>query len=152
MIEFVPFNKRNNLREWIKGKNNKLDKNSKEKVYELIESGIIDDIEVGTINGLQQIHAFIFGGLYDFAGKIRSKTISKDGFVFANGDFLLQVLKDIENIPQSSFDEIVTKYAEMNIAHPFMEGNGRSTRIWLDLIFKKELKQCVDWSKLIKNI
>jgi cell filamentation protein len=100
---------------------------------------------------LQQIHSYIFGGLYDFAGKIRQKNISKGGFRFAIAQFLENTLKDIENMPENTFDEIVNKYVEMNVAHPFMEGNGRSTRIWLDLILKKRLKKCVDWSKINKN-
>ena len=93
----------------------------------------------------------MFEGLYPFAGKIRTKTISKGGFVFANGDFLPQVLKDIDKMPDDTFPEIVDKYVEMNIAHPFMEGNGRSTRIWLDLLLKERLKKCIDWSKIEKN-
>ena len=112
---------------------------------------IYDQIEIGTIKGLQQIHSFIFGGLYDFAGKIRTKNIAKDNFQFAPVQFLEQTLRDIETMPESTFDEIMDKYVDMNIAHPFMEGNGRATRIWLDLILKKNLKKCVDWSKIEKN-
>ena len=100
---------------------------------------------------MQQIHSFIFGGLYDFAGKIRTKNIAKDKFQFAPAQFLDQTLKDIEAMPESTFDEILNKYVEMNIAHPFMEGNGRSTRIWLDMILKKNLQKCVDWSKIDKQ-
>ena len=100
---------------------------------------------------MQQIYAYIFGGLYDFAGKIRQKNISKGGFQFAVAHFLGNTLKQIEEMPEKTFDEIVDKYVEMNIAHPWMEGNGRSTRIWLDLIFKKRLKRCVDWSWVNKN-
>ena len=100
---------------------------------------------------MQQIHAYLFGGLYDFAGKIRTKTISKGGFTFCLAQYLQQSLQDIDRMPENTFDEIVSKYIEMNIAHPFMEGNGRSTRIWLDLILKKRLKQCVDWSRINKN-
>ena len=98
-----------------------------------------------------QIHAYLFGGLYDFAGQIRQKNISKGGFQFAVSHFLGEILKQIEAMPENTFDEIVEKYVEMNIAHPFMEGNGRSTRIWLDLILKKRLKKCVDWSKITKR-
>ncbi|MDR1226758.1 MAG: Fic family protein, partial [Prevotellaceae bacterium] len=105
----------------------------------------------GTANGLQQIHAYLFGGLYDFAGQIRQKNISKGGFQFAVAHFLGSTLKQIEQMPENTFEEIVDKYVEMNIAHPFMEGNGRSTRIWLDLMLKKRLKKCIDWSKIGKN-
>ena len=121
------------------------------KAYELFDSPVYDQIEVGTTKGLQQIHAFIFGGLYDYAGKIRTKNIAKDNFQFAPVQFLDQTLKDIEAMPENTFDEIIDKYVEMNIAHPFMEGNGRSTRIWLDLILKKNLKKCVDWSQIEKQ-
>jgi cell filamentation protein len=117
----------------------------------LFDSSFINSIEVGTTKGLQQIHAYLFGGLYDFAGKIRQKNISKGGYPFAVSHFLDNTLKQIEAMPESAFDEIVNKYIEMNIAHPFMEGNGRSTRIWLDLILKKRLKKCVDWSKIRKR-
>lgn len=128
-----------------------IDGKSKTKAYALFESSFIDSIEVGTIKGLQQIHAYLFGGLYDFAGQIRQKNISKGGFQFAVAHFLGNTLKKIEQMPENTFDEIVDKYVEMNIAHPFMEGNGRSTRIWLDLILKKRLKRCVDWSMISKN-
>ncbi len=117
----------------------------------MFESSFINSIEVGTIKGLQQIHAYLFGGLYDFAGQIRQKNISKGGFQFAVSRFWGETLKQIEAMPETTFDEIVNKYIEMNIAHPFMEGNGRSTRIWLDLILKKHLKKCVDWSKISKQ-
>lgn len=108
-------------------------------------------IEVGTVKGLQQTHGYLFGGLYNFAGQIRTLNIAKGGFRFAPVQFLENTLKTIEQMPEKSFDEITDKYVEMNVAHPFMEGNGRSTRIWLDLILKKNLKQCVDWSKIAKN-
>jgi cell filamentation protein len=117
----------------------------------LFESSLINSIEVGTSNGLQQIHAYLFGGLYDFAGQIRQKNISKGGFQFATSQFLGSTLKQIEEMPENTFEGIVEKYVEMNIAHPFMEGNGRATRIWLDLILKKRLKECVDWSKISKT-
>ena len=128
-----------------------IDAKSKIRTYSLFEDGLLDQFEVGTTKGLQQIHAYLFAGLYDFAGQIRTKTISKDGFMFANGDYLPTILKDIDKMPESTFSEIVAKYVEMNIAHPFMEGNGRATRIWLDLILKKNLGQCVDWSKIDKD-
>jgi cell filamentation protein len=139
------------LTKWLKGLMNPLDQQSKEKAYELLESHILDDIEVGTTKGLQQIHAYIFGGLYGFAGKIREKNISKGGFIFANAIYLEETLKQIDNMKEDTLENIIAKYVEMNIAHPFMEGNGRSTRIWLDLILKKNLKVCVDWSKINKK-
>ncbi len=127
-----------------------IDGKSKIKAYALFESLNNGSIEVGTTKGLQQIHAYLFGGLYDFAGKIRNKNISKGGFQFASALYLNDTLSKIEKMAQSTFDEIVDKYIEMNIAHPFMEGNGRTMRIWLDLIFKSSMKLCVDWSKINK--
>ncbi len=115
------------------------------------ESGLINEIEAGTVKGLQQIHAYIFGGLYDFAGQIRGLNISKGGFAFAPAMFLNNNLKLIEEMPENTLENIVKKYVEMNVAHPFMEGNGRSTRIWLDLILKKNLKKCTDWSLIDKK-
>lgn len=146
-----PGKKANRFIEWFTYSDETIDGKSKTKAYALFESSFINSIEVGTVKGLQQIHAYLFGGLYDFAGQIREKNISKGGFQFAMVQFLDNTLMQIEKMPESSFDEIVDKYVEMNIAHPFMEGNGRSTRIWLDLIFKKRLKLCVDWSKINKN-
>ena len=110
-----------------------------------------EELEVGTVKGLQQIHGYIFGGLYDYAGQIRTKNISKGGFMFASAAFLPDTLQQIEAMPETTQTEIFKKYIEMNIAHPFMEGNGRSTRIWLDLILKKNLKKCVDWSRIDKK-
>lgn len=136
---------------WINGSLDPLDEQSKRKAYQLYKTNLINEDEVGKTISLQKIHAYLFEGLYDFAGKIRTKTISKGGFVFANGDFLPETLLQIDKMPQSTFNEIVEKYIEMNIAHPFMEGNGRATRIWLDLIFIKELKQCIDWAKIDKK-
>ena len=146
-----PSNQGAKFLEWFISGENSIDSKSKQKAYSLFDSNILDEIEVGTIKGLQQIHSYIFGGLYDFAGKIRALTISKDGFTFANGDFLPKILKEIENMSEKSFEEIIEKYVEMNIAHPFMEGNGRATRIWLDLILKKNLNKCIDWSKIEKK-
>lgn len=146
-----PGTKANRFIEWFTYSDETIDGKSKTKAYALFESSFINSIEVGTVKGLQQIHAYLFGGLYDFAGQIRKKNISKGGFQFAMVQYLDNTLMQIEKMPESSFDEIVDKYVEMNIAHPFMEGNGRSTRIWLDLIFKKRLKLCVDWSKINKN-
>lgn len=145
-------NKNNeNFSKWLNGLMDPLDDQSKQKAYELFESSILADIEVGTIKGLQQIHAYIFGGLYDFAGKIRDKNISKGGFVFASAKFLFEILSKIDQMKENTLEEIIEKYIEMNIAHPFMEGNGRASRIWLDLILKKNLKVLVDWSKIDKN-
>ena len=146
-----PSKKANRFIEWFTYSDKSIDGKSKSKAYALFESSFINSIEVGTIKGLQQIHAYLFGGLYDFAGQIRQKNISKGSFHFAVSHFLGDTLKQIEAMPETTFDEIVNKYVEMNIAHPFMEGNGRSTRIWLDLILKKHLKRCVDWSKIGKK-
>lgn len=146
-----PGAKANRFIEWFTFSDESIDGKSKTKAYALFESSFIDSIEVGTAKGLQQIHAYLFGGLYDFAGQIRQKNISKGGFQFAVSHFLGNTLKQIETMPETTFNEIVEKYIEMNIAHPFMEGNGRSTRIWLDLILKKHLKKCVDWSKISKT-
>ena len=119
--------------------------------YRLYESSDIEKIEVGTTKGLQQIHEYLFGGLYDFAGKIREVNISKGNFRFANCLYLKEALAAIEKMPETTFEEIIAKYVEMNIAHPFREGNGRTTRIWLDLILKKNLSKCVDWSQIDKK-
>ena len=136
---------------WYKTASKSVDEKSKMKAYDLFESGMIDEIEVGTIKGLKQIHAYIFGGLYDFAGKIRKVNIAKGGFKFANVLYLEKNLKKIEKMPEKTIKEIISKYVEVNIAHPFMEGNGRSMRIWLDLMLKKNIKKCVDWSKIDKT-
>jgi len=146
-----PSTKANRFIEWFTYSDETIDGKSKIKAYALFESSLINSIEIGTTKGLQQIHAYLFGGLYDFAGQIRQKNISKGGFQFATAQFLDSTLKQIEQMPQNTFDEIVEKYVEMNIAHPFMEGNGRSTRIWLDMMLKQSLKLCVDWSKINKN-
>ena len=146
-----PNNRARKFLEWFTYSDNSIDGQSKKKAYTLIESGLLDSMEPGTVKCLQQIHAYIFGGLYDFAGQIRMKTIWKDGTLFCRAEYLIKNLGIIENMPERTFDEIVNKYVEMNVAHPFMEGNGRSTRIWLDLIFKKQLKLCVDWSKIDKK-
>ena len=151
LLLLLPIKNKLVIQEWIKGKNNPLDEQSKQRAYELFDSDIINNIEVGTINGLQQIHSFLFGGLYSFAGQIREKNISKDNFTFANALYLHETLSKIEKMPDVTFDNIVEKYVEMNIAHPFMEGNGRATRIWLDLIFKKNLSMVIDWSKIKKE-
>ena len=137
--------------DWFTYSDTSIDGQSKKKAYTLFESGVIDSIEEGTFRGLQQIHAYIFGGLYDFAGKIRTVNIAKGGFQFAMVNYLPATLETIERMPENTFDEIVDKYVEMNVAHPFREGNGRSTRIWLDLMLKKHLGQCIDWSNVNKK-
>lgn len=151
LAKHYPNNRANDFLDWFVYSDNSLDGQSKKKAYTLIESGLLDSMEPGTVSSLQQIHAYLFGGLYDFAGQIRTKTIWKDGTLFCRAEYLPENLKMIEQMPETNFEEIVNKYVEMNVAHPFMEGNGRSTRIWLDLIFKKRLKMCVDWSKIDKK-
>ena len=146
-----PNNRASAFLDWFTYSDNTIDGQSQKKAYTLFESGLLDSLKPGTIKALQQIHAYLFGGLYDFAGKIRTKTISKGNTLFCLAEYLHQNLKTIEQMPETTFDEIVDKYVEMNVAHPFMEGNGRSTRIWLDLIFKKRLGLCVDWSKIAKR-
>ena len=151
LAKVIPSKNTQNFLEWFTYSDNTIDGMSKKKAYTFIESNLIADKDVGSVKALQQIHAYLFGGLYDFAGKIRSKTIAKGNTLFCLAEYLHQNLKNIEQMPETTFDEIVDKYVEMNVAHPFMEGNGRSTRIWLDLIFKKRLKMCVDWSKIDKH-
>lgn len=151
LAKHFPNNRAMKFLDWFLYSDNSIDGQSKKKAYTLFESNLINEMEVGTAQGLLQIHAYLFGGLYDFAGKIRQKNISKGGFQFATSHFLGETLQQIEAMPETTFDEIVAKYVEMNIAHPFMEGNGRSARIWLDLILKKRLKKCVDWSKIGKK-
>ena len=151
VLALIPSKKADVFAKWMKNMETSLDEKSKQKAYELFEIGFIDNIEVGTAKGLQQIHGYIFGGLYDFAGQIRTLNIAKGGFVFAPAAYLDGALEHIEAMPEDSLEAIVNKYVEMNVAHPFMEGNGRSTRIWLDLILKKNLKQCVDWSQIDKT-
>ncbi len=146
-----PSKKANRFIQWFTYSEDSVDGKSRTKAYALFESSFIDTIEVGTAKGLQQIHAYLFGGLYPFAGQIRQKNISKGGFQFATSHFLGATLKQIDAMPEDTFDQIAAKYVEMNVAHPFMEGNGRSTRIWLDLILKKRLKRCVDWSRIGKK-
>lgn len=127
-----------------------VDEISKERAINLFGSQEIKGFEIGTTKGLLQIHEYLFTGLYDFAGKIRTKDISKDAFRFASNLYLKDILGKIESMPEITFEQTIAKYVEMNIAHPFMEGNGRSMRIWLDLILKKNLKQCIDWVKIDK--
>ena len=146
-----PGKKANRFIEWFTYSDESIDVKSKTKAYALFESSFINSLEVGTTKGIQQIQAYLFGGLYDFAGQIRQKNISKGGFQFAVSRFLGDTLRQIDAMPETTFDDIVNKYVEMNIAHPFMEGNGRTMRIWLDLILKNRLKKCVDWSKISKR-
>jgi cell filamentation protein len=146
-----PSIKANRFIEWFTYSDDTIDGKSKSKAYALFDSSLLDTIEVGTVKGLQQIHGYLFGGLYDFAGQIRMLNIAKGGFQFAMAQFLTESLRMVEAMPEGSFDEIIDKYVEMNVVHPFMEGNGRSARIWLDLILKKNLKLCVDWSKVGKK-
>ena len=136
---------------WFAADSDSIDGKSREKAYALWASGMMENIEIGTTRGLQQIHAYLFGGLYDFAGQIRNVTISKGGFTFCRARYLHQALRDIDRMPDDTFDEIVAKYVEMNVAHPFMEGNGRSTRLWLDLLLKSRIGRCVDWSQIAKS-
>ena len=146
-----PNNKATKFLDWFLYSDTSIDGQSKKKAYSLFESNLINEFEVGTTKGLQQIHAYLFGGLYDFAGKIRERSISKGGYQFVYAQHLKSALQQIDAMPQSTLEDISLKYAEMNKAHPFMEGNGRSTRIWLDMMLKKQLKKCVDWSKIKKE-
>ena len=151
VVKTLPAKNTTAFLDWFTFSDNSIDGQSRKKAYTFLEGNIINEDEIGSVKALQKIHAYIFGGLYDFAGQIRTKTIWKDGTLFCRAEYLQHNLEQIELMPESTFDEIVDKYVEMNIAHPFMEGNGRSTRIWLDLIFKKNLKQCVDWSRIDKK-
>ncbi len=151
LAKAIPNNQATDFLDWFTYSDNTIDGQSRKKAYTLWESNLVASRDVGKVKALQQIHAYLFGGLYDFAGKIRTKTIAKGNTLFCLAEYLHQNLKTIEQMPETTFDEIVDKYVEMNVAHPFMEGNGRSTRIWLDLIFKKRLGMCVDWSKIDKQ-
>ncbi len=147
----LPSSKSARFVEWFTNSDETIDGKSKSKAYALFGSSLMEDIEVGTTNGLRQIHAYLFGGLYDFAGRLRTVNISKGGFTFAPAEFLEQSLSYIENMPEETFCQIVEKYVEMNVAHPFREGNGRAMRIWLDMILKKRLGKCIDWSQINKR-
>ena len=151
LAEEFPTNEGLKFIAWFTRSEESIDGKSKQKAYALFESSLLNSIEVGTVKGLQQIHSYLFGGLYDFAGQIRTLNIAKGGFAFAPAMYLKETLQTIERMKEFTFSEIVQKYIEMNIAHPFMEGNGRSTRIWLDLMLKKNLSKCVDWSQIDKK-
>ncbi len=151
LAKAIPNNRATAFLDWFTYSDNSIDRQSRKKAYTLFESGLLETLEPGTVRSLQQIHAYLFGGLYDFAGQIRTKTIWKDGTLFCRAEYLMQNLKQIEAMPETTLDEIIDKYVEMNVAHPFMEGNGRSTRIWLDLLLKARLKRCVDWSVIDKK-
>jgi len=146
-----PGTKASKFLDWFLYSDNTVDGQSKKKAYALFESGLLKTLEPGSVKCLKQIHAYLFGGLYDFAGQIRTKNISKGGFAFANALHFPETLFAVERMPEATFDDIIDKYAEMNVVHPFMEGNGRSTRIWLDLMLKRALKKCVDWSRVDKR-
>ena len=151
LLTIIPSKYKKQIQDWVTGLLDPIDEQSKKKAYDFYKTTLIEDNEIGKTISLKKIHSYLFEGLFPFAGQIRTKTISKGGFTFANGDFLPQILEDIDKMPDITFDEIVKKYIEMNIAHPFMEGNGRATRIWLDLLFKNRLKKCVDWSNISKE-
>ena len=151
LVRVIPSKKTEDFLDWFVYSDNTIDGQSKKKAYTLMESGLLDTLKPGTVKCLQQIHAFLFGGLYDFAGKIRTKTIAKGNTLFCLAEHLHNYLQTVEKMPETTFGEIVDKYIEMNMAHPFMEGNGRSTRIWFDLILKKRLGLCIDWSKIGKR-
>lgn len=151
LAKSFPNNKASRFIEWFTNSDESIDGKSRSKAYALFESTLVDNIEIGTVKGLQQIHAYLFGGLYDFAGQIRTVNIAKEGFQFAMVQYLGQTLENVERMPEDSFDNIIDKYVEMNVAHPFREGNGRATRIWLDLILKKNLQLCIDWSEIDKR-
>ena len=151
LVKAIPSKRSTDFLDWFTYSDNTIDGQSRKKAYSLFESGMLNSLEPGSIKCLQQIHAYLFGGLYDFAGQIRTVNIAKGGFQFAMVQYLPQTLANIEKMPETTFEEIADKYVEMNIAHPFREGNGRSTRIWLDQILKKQLQKCVDWSRINKN-
>lgn len=151
VVKTLPAKNTVDFLDWFTYSDNTIDGRSRKKAYTLWESNIVSVKDVGKVKSLQQIHAYLFGGLYDFAGKIRTKTISKGNTIFCLAEHLHSYLNTVEAMPETTFDEIVDKYVEMNMAHPFMEGNGRSTRIWLDMILKKRLGLCVDWSKIGKQ-
>ena len=151
LIEAIPGRNAVPFLKWFTYSEDTIDGKSRSKAYALFESGLLANMKPGTVQCLQQIHAYLFGDLYDFAGQIRTVNISKGNFTFAPAMFLANSLAQIEKMPEDTFEDIISKYVEMNVAHPFREGNGRSTRIWLDLMLKKSLKRCVDWSQVNKK-
>ena len=151
VAKHIPNSNATKFLDWFTYSDNTIDGQSRKKAYTLFESGLLNSLEPGSIKCLQQIHAYLFGGLYDFAGQIRTKNLSKGGFTFANCLHFPTIIPTIERKPETTLDEITDKYVEMNVVHPFMEGNGRSTRIWLDLMLRRSLKRCVDWSQIDKN-
>ncbi len=136
---------------WIKGLSDPLDEQSKIRAYELYDNNLLNDIEIGTIEGLKQIHGYLFDGLYTHAGKIRDRNISKDGFIFANYQYFDEILKNIENMKDDTVNDIIDKYVELNIAHPFLEGNGRAGRIWINQLLINRVNKAVDWQKISKE-
>ena len=151
LLEAIPGRNAVPFLKWFTYSEDTIDGKSRNKAYALFESGLLSSMKPGTVQCLQQIHAYLFGGLYDFAGQIRTVNISKGNFTFAPAMFLANSLAQIERMPEATFEDIIGKYMEMNVAHPFREGNGRSTRIWLDLMLRKNLKQCIDWSRVNKR-
>ncbi len=151
LAKHYPNNRASKFLDWFTYSDNTIDGQSRKKAYTLFESDLLNSLEPGSMKCLQQIHAYLFGGLYEFAGQIRNKNISKGGFTFANCLHFATIIPTIERMPETTLDEIADKYVEMNVVHPFMEGNGRSTRIWLDLMLRRSLKCCVDWSRIDKN-
>ena len=151
LAKAIPNNQATEFLDWFTYSDNTIDGRSKKKAYTFIESDMIKAEDVGTVKALRQIHSYIFGGLYDFAGEIRTKNIAKGGTLFCLAQHLPNFLNNVEAMPEDTYDEIIDKYVEMNVAHPFMEGNGRSTRIWLDLILKNRMRMCVDWSRIDKH-
>lgn len=151
LLSIIPSKYKKHIQKWLQGMLDPIDEQSKKKAYDFYKTKLIELNEVGKTIALQKIHGYLFEGLYPFAGRVRTKTISKGKYTFANGDFLPQILNDLDEMPDSTFDEIVDKYVEMNIAHPFMEGNGRATRIWLDILLINRLGKCVDWLLIKKT-
>ena len=151
LLEAIPGRNAVPVLKWFTYSEDTIDGKSRNKAYALFESGLLSSMKPGTVQCLQQIHAYLFGGLYDFAGQIRTVNISKGNFTFAPAMFLANSLAQIERMPEATFEDVIGKYVEMNVAHPFREGNGRSTRIWLDLMLRKNLKQCIDWSRVNKR-
>ena len=152
LIEVIPGKNTVPFIKWFTYSEDTIDGKSRSKAYALFESGLLASMKPGTVQCLQQIHAYLFGGLYDFAGQIRTVNISKGNFTFAPAMFLANSLAQIEKMPEDTFEDIISKYVEMNVAHPFMEGNGRSTRIWLDMILRRNLGKVIDWQLVDKDL